>query len=439
MKKALIYIIFLTNLVLLFWFWYQNSGDFLLGGEFSAIMVALGRVTGLLAEFFILTQLVLIGRIRWIERVFGHPRLTALHRVVGTYIAIFLISHPIFLTIGWAGMTESGYLEQFTSFLTNWEHVLLAFVGLILFILTIVLSLPPVRRKLKYEHWHFTHLFMYAAIVLAFLHQIETGDVSSGTPFYYWITLNFTVFGLMLFFRFATPIYVSLRHDFKVEKIVSESNDVWSIYISGKNMHQFHFCAGQFAELSFLKWGFSINHPFSFSACPNGSYLRFTIKALGDFTNKIKDLTPGTRVIIDGPLGNFTEKECCTGKYLFIAGGVGITPIAGMIESLEKKNLANDVYLIYCVRTATQIPFRDYFDKLPIKTFYVVSDHGAGDGGKNYISGLLTPEKIKELCPNFRERDIYFCGPPKMGESVVGALHKIGVPDRQIHYEKFAF
>ena len=241
MKKNAIYLLFIFNLAVIFFFWYQGSSYFLNEKTFAGIMIALGRISGLLAEFFILLQLVLIGRISWIENEFSHNEMTSLHRTIGTYIILFLFSHPVMLTFGWGAMSEKGFWHQFQSFLTNWDDVFKALLALIIFILAIVLSLNPIRKKLKYERWHFTHLFIYIAIGLAFEHQVNTGDVSSGAGLYYWLILNYFIFGAMLLFRFLRPLYLFWFHRFKIEKIVPESNDVWSVYITGKNLEKFNF------------------------------------------------------------------------------------------------------------------------------------------------------------------------------------------------------
>ena len=49
------------------------------------------------------------------------------------------------------------------------------------------------------------------------------------------------------------------------------------------------------------------SHPFSLSAAPDGRSLRITAKALGDFSARMADIRPGTRVVAEGPFGVFTE------------------------------------------------------------------------------------------------------------------------------------
>jgi predicted ferric reductase len=438
MKKTLLYLLFFVNLGSIVTLWYLGSNSLLLEGT-PGILVALGRITGLLAEFFILLQLILIGRIRFIERQFGHDKLALLHRRVGLYVAGLIVVHPIFLSFGYGMFSEQSFFKQFISFLTTWDDIASALFGLILFSVAAILSINYLRKNLKYERWHFTHLFMYAGIFLALEHQTKTADVSSGAPLYYWTVLNYAVFGVLIAYRFLRPFYLLYKHRFKIARVEAESDDVVSIYVEGSDLEKFKFEAGQFAIINFLAKGMWTSHPFSFSAAPNGKTLRFTIKALGDFTEKARGLKPGIPVLIDGPLGHFTREKARTNKYLFIAGGVGITPIMGMIDALTKGQKQEDIVLIYGNKTATQIPFRSSLSKLPIKAHYVISDKNGSALENDMTPGYIDREKIERLSPDYLSRDIFLCGPPAMCESVVTELQTLGIEKSRIHFERFAF
>jgi len=95
-------------------------------------------------------------------------------------------------------------------------------------------------------------------------------------------------------------------------------------------------------------------HPFSMSRRPDGTRLRLTIKAVGDFTRRIPGLKPGVRVLIDGPHGIFTARRSSSQKILMIAGGIGITPI----RSLAKSWFLRDATSLCCMATVTLRPSR---------------------------------------------------------------------------------
>lgn len=432
MKKILLKSLVYINLLAIVLLWYTQSKSLLVGSS-SEVIIAFGRITGLLGFYLILLQLILIGRIRFIERVFGHDKLSRYHHLIGVIWVFMIFLHPILLTIGY-GDRPASYISQFLSFLTDWQGVLSALIGLTLFVIAILFS-TLLLKKLKYEHWHFSHIVMYFAIYLTLGHQTKTADVSFGAPLYYWLTLTYGVFGFLLLYRFLRPLFLFWKHRFKILRLENETDGVTSVYITGKNLGQFKFEPGQFAIINFLNYHLYSAHPFSFSASPNGEYIRFSIRKSGDFTDHVPELKVGTSVIIDGPLGVFTEKSAKKSKFLFIAGGIGITPIMAMSESISKKN--QNAVLLYANRQPDSIVFKNVLEKLKLKIFYFISESDGPYPGPNYEKGRISKEKIAELVPDFLDREIYVCGPPPMLNAIVKSLHELGATSDQIHFEKF--
>jgi predicted ferric reductase len=151
---------------------------------------------------------------------------------------------------------------------------------------------------------------MYVALGLASLHQANGAEIA-GQPWWadYWVALHMTVIGGLVVFRAGRPILTCAKHQFRIDRIVTESDDVTSVYLTGRQLDRFTFRSGQYANVVFLSKGRRSPHPFSFSAAPNGRYLRVSVKAAGDFTDRIRELTPGTLALLEGPLGAFTAAE----------------------------------------------------------------------------------------------------------------------------------
>ncbi|MEK7576618.1 MAG: ferredoxin reductase family protein [Patescibacteria group bacterium] len=436
-RRFFLLVLFFGNVFGIVFLWLINSKYYIQNPDGGNIFVALGRLTGLLGEFFLLMQLVLIGRIRSIEHLFGFDKLNRLHRWIGYSILILLLGHPLLLVIGNAWLNGVPFISQFADFLANKENVLLAFFGLLIFMLIVFLSIPIVRHKLRYEAWYFIHLLTYVGIGLALSHQLGTGDLREGAALYYWYILNFSVFGFILLYRFVRPIYLTLRFQFRVEKVVQENADTWSLYVAGRRLDKFHFQSGQYANITILKQGMWYTHPFSFSAAQNEHFIRFSIKSLGDYTSKISSLTPGTRIIIDGPLGFFIDDMAERDKFLFIAGGIGITPIRAMIESLALKK--KNVSLLYACKTEPDIIFRKELEDLKknnpgISLNYILSNSTPG-----FESGFIDKAKIVKLVPDFFDREVYLCGPPPMMKALNATMQQLGIKSKYIHFEKFSF
>ncbi len=440
MKKHILLILWLINLTVILGLWLLGSHTYITG-SLPEIFIAGGRLAGLLGEFFILTQLVLIGRVQLLERNYGFDKLNRYHRKLGFAALGLLVFHPIALSLGYSALgtgvfSVSATWGQFLTFLTSWDDVFKAFLALCILIIMVGISLAIIRKKLCYETWYFVHLLVYVAIVLAFSHQINTADVSSGVGLYYWLVINFFVFGLVLLYRFLRPLWLFARHRFYVEKVVQETPTVWSVYITGQNMEKFYFEAGQYANVTFLTRDHWYTHPFSFSAGPNGKNLRFSMKGVGDFTNEVPKILPGTRVVLDGPLGGFTLRHAATKKFLFLAGGIGVTPIRALVDTLLA---GTDAAVLFAVRAESELAFLPEFDRIALAKRVAVTTFVSDEHVPGSRHGFIDAVAITELVPDVAERDVYLCGPPIMMKKAIVALKALGVPHRHIHYENFNY
>lgn len=439
MKKISLPFFIILNLVVIFYFWFISSGILVTSGYLEQIVLSLGRIAGLLAVFFVLFQLILIGRLSWVERAFGMDKLSRLHHWNGIVAFVFIIAHPILLGLSYARFNGVSFFQQMFDFTFKWEEVGNAVLGTSLFIIIIVSSMVAGLRRVKYEFWFWVHFSVYVAILLVFSHEIEVGADFVGQPLFvvYWYALYAFAIGNLVLFRFLRPACYFYRHRFYVDKVVRETPSTVSLYIKGKSMDQFKIQAGQFMIFRFLdmkRWWQA--HPFSLSCAPNGEYIRITVKDSGDFSSDIGNIKVGTHVLIDGPHGIFTEKIASNNKLLFIAGGVGITPIRSLIEVAEKKG--SEVTLIYANRNSLDIVFKQELDGLAqdyhFEMYHVLSDDPQWQG----LKGKITLEMIKQLVDDAPQRDIYVCGPPLMMDSVIHILRQMFVSKQRIHFEKFS-
>ena len=438
MSKFFIYLFFVLNLAVIFGFWGVNSGGLLLGGSVANILLSLGRISGLLLAFFVLIQVLLMGRTVWIEKLFGLDKLARVHHYVGYSLSIFLVLHPLLVVWSYALESEVSFWNKLGSLLIFGEDILGAAIGFVLFILVIISSITIARKKLKYESWYYVHLAVYIAILTAFGHQLGTGGDFKEQKIFalYWLALYLFVFTNLILFRFLRPIYDFGKHRFVVDKVVQETGDTYSIYIRGKNIEGYKFYAGQFAIFRFLAHGlWTQEHPFSFSQLPGRDFLRITIKGSGDYTAELGKVLPGTKVVIDGPYGIFTSDRTRNRKILLIAGGVGIAPVRAVGEVLTEEN--RDLVLLYANRREKDIIFRRELDEIDHKPNFQIHHVVAGDPDWRGEKGFIDEEKINRLVPDVSSRDIYLCGPKPMMEAMVRVLVKLAVPESRIYYEKF--
>jgi predicted ferric reductase len=400
----------------------------------GTLLVALGRISGLLGAYLALVVLLLLARLPILDRLVGFDRLTAWHRIGGIGCLALLLAHAALVIAGNAVADGLSLPAEVSRLVSGYPGVITAIAGLALLVAVVVSSLVIVRRRLRYETWYFVHLYAYLAVALAFSHQLATGTDFVGEPVAraYWYALYAVTLGALIVFRLGLPVVRSLRHRLRVARVVQEVPGVVSVEIDGVRLDRLRARSGQFFSWRFLtrdRWWEA--HPFSLSAAPDGRRLRITVKGLGDYSARVAAIPPGTRVIAEGPFGSFTTAARRRPRVALIAGGVGITPIRALLEDMPGG--PGDIAVVYRALRAEEVILRDELDELArrrgAELHYVVGDHGGG---------LLSPEHLQRLVPDIAARDVYVCGPPAMTEATRATLDRSGVPRRQIFTERFA-
>lgn len=93
--------------------------------------------------------------------------------------------------------------------------------------------------------------------------------------------------------------------------------------------------------------------------------LKFGIKAVGDFTRRIKDDKPGTKAYLDGPYGVFkSDRYEDSAGFVCIGGGIGITPIMSMLVTAAERGDERPFLLIYASKSWDDITYREALDEL---------------------------------------------------------------------------
>ena len=422
------------------------TGLFVVGGGTGslgapgALMIALGRLSGLYGALGLALQLVLIARVPWLERRLGMDRLTRWHRRSGMWVLRLLVAHIVGIILGYADQGRSPVLPEVGTLLFDTPDVLKAAAAMVLLIVVAVTSARAARRRVHYETWHFVHLYAYLAVMLGFFHQVSVGRDFVDAPLgrLYWWGLYGTALGAVLVFRVLLPLCRGLYHSLRVHSVVPEGPGVVSVYIGGHHLDELPARAGQFFLWRFLtrdRWWQA--HPYSLSAMPDGTTLRITVKALGDGSAALRRLRPGTRVLAEGPYGAFTSQARTRRSVLLIGGGVGVTPIRALLEELTAAR--EDIVVIYRVRHRRDAVLVAEMQDLARQCgapLHVVTGASTATGRFGPIMG---PRHLAALVPGIQHRDVYLCGPPGLIDTILRALDTLGVPTTQCHTERFAF
>lgn len=406
---------------------------------------ALSRLTALVGTDLLLIHMLLVARVPWIDRLYGLDKSTEAHKKLGKPILYLIVAHFLASLVNYALLDQKTIVAELGNLIFNVPDMLTATIALVLMILVVISSIQIARRRLSYEAWWVIHLLSYASVFLAIPHQISTGSDIAGKPIalFYWISLYLFVAGNIVWYRFLEPIVVSLRAGLKVETTVRESSDSTSIYITGKNLDKLGYVSGQFFILRVLTKGqWWRAHPFSVSAAPNSRFVRFTVGNRGDDTALLQSIKPGTKVILEGPYGVFTEARRSREKVTLIAAGIGAPPIRALAESMAAR--PGDVNIIYRVRNSDDASLVDELNELAQRRGFKLTLLEGGRGQANswmpaHPENVPDHARISVIAPWISESDVFICGPAAWTRSVKKSLTRAGTPDHQIHAEEFAW
>jgi predicted ferric reductase len=402
----------------------------------AAVLTESGRITGLAAGFFLLTQILLMSRITLLERSIGSHDLLVWHRALGAGVVVLVVAHVVLITFGYAGEAGISVFGQTAQLWNSPTAMISAYVATGVLVAIGLLAVRSVRSRMPYELWYYLHLTSYLVLLLAYGHQFAAGQELSkgGFGHWYWVALYVVTVSCVVSGRLIRPIWLNARHRLRVADVVAEAGDMVSIYITGRRLEDLDVRAGQYFRWRFLARGcWWQAHPFSLSAAPNGRWLRLTIKVVGKHTSDLRTLRPGVAIFAEGPWGIFTADQRRHAAALLIAGGSGIAPIRALLEELPIGTI-----VIYRARSLDDVVFRDELewlaDNREARLWYVLGSRD--DPGPRRA---LSAAGMRELVPDVKQRDVYLCGPPGLVDASLKALKPLRLRRKQIHMDPFDF
>jgi predicted ferric reductase len=401
----------------------------------------IGQALGLLAFAILIMQVGLAARLKWVEKPFGLNLTFPFHRNMGVFVAGILIAHPLLIAAGGSGWPLLIGLDL------PW-YIWLGKATLLLLLINVALSVYRGSLGLKFENWRLLHnIFGPAILVLAFLHSWYAGGDLEVVPMRaLWIVLLTGAVLLFGYHRFLRPWQLG-RHPYRIIEVRQETPQVWTLkFAPPPGEHRFDFLPGQFQFVT-LKRGRDLpveEHHFTISSSPNEpAFHTSTIKASGDFTATIGQTRPGDLAIIHAPFGRFSyllKPQAL--DLVFIAAGIGITPLMSNLRHMRHTRADRRVLLLYSNKTENDIVFREELAQIEtgtkpqLQVIHLLTHPDAGWQGEQ---GRLDREKIQRLCGNRLTTSTFFlCCPPPLTTALVQILAELGVPDSRISFEHFS-
>ncbi|PKW06659.1 Predicted ferric reductase [Streptomyces sp. 1222.5] len=398
----------------------------------AGLLTGAGRIAGLLCGYTCAVLVGLMARVPLLETRIGSDRVARWHAMAGRYTLCLLVAHVTLVLAGYAAQDGVSWWRETVTVVLDYPDMLKATAGTVILFAVGVTSVRAARRRVRHEFWYYVHLLTYAAVFLAFFHQLTLGEQFAGSTATtaVWYALYLGVAALVVWFRILAPVRLNRRHRLRVDSVHREAPGVYSVVVRGRHLDELGARPGQFFRWRFLADGMGwTSTPYSLSAPPRPDLLRVTVKALGDHSAAVSLLRPGTRVWAEGPYGSLTAERATGGRSLLIAAGVGVTPMRALFETLP-----GEVTLLYRARSAEDLALGGELEAIArwrgARVLYALN----GPGGER---PSVTAESLRAAFPGLPGHDVYVCGPPGFARDVYEALRAAGVPDRRIHHESF--
>ncbi len=383
-------------------------------------------------------QFLLTARLGPFTKPFGIDIILQFHRFISFVIVLFVIAHPLILFL------QDPQLLKILNPKSMPARTVYALIATISLLLLIALSVWRKQLRISFELWRVSHsILAICCLTFGLLHVLALNHYLQ----IYWKKLLWSVVALsvilvLIYVRIIVPILL-LRKPWKVIQIKKEADRCWSITLEAINHRGMNFSPGQFVWLTIGYSPYIIkDHPFTISSSAfEKTKITFTIKELGDFTHTLKHLPIGTKAYMEGPHGIFSiDYFPKANTFIFIAGGIGITPMISNLRTMHKRNDQRFVTLVYAANYPEDLAFKDEIDQLTktlnLKVFYFLRYPPEGWQGK---SGLIDSEFIEKDIVDTLHHPVqcFICGSHQMNKQISLILRQHHIHSSNIHTELF--
>jgi stearoyl-CoA 9-desaturase NADPH oxidoreductase len=237
------------------------------------------------------------------------------------------------------------------------------------------------------------------------------------------------------YLELISPLWSTTELRGRIERVHQETADAVTLFITPGFRWRGHR-AGQYLRIGFDIQGKRHWRAYSLSsdaARPDGQITITVKRTAGGVVSRFLHgpQAVGSIVTLGEVEGRFTLPDAIPAKLLFLTAGSGITPVMAMLRALDRSGKVPDVVHLHSARIAEDAIFAGDLAMLSERrSGYLLTQRVTGEEGR------VQPEHLDTLCPDWRERETYACGPGEMLAALASHYGGSGVGER-LHVESF--
>lgn len=238
-----------------------------------------------------------------------------------------------------------------------------------------------------------------------------------------------------------------LDQEMVVRRRVPVTHDVVTFVLEPTSPGTFAFLPGQFVTLVVDVDGHPVERCYTISSPPTRPHLlTVTIKRIegGALSPHLHDrLSPGDRIGVRGPCGDFSIAAHPAGRYLLLSAGSGVTPTLSTLRTMADLAELDDVIVVHSARTPADLACGGELDALAathpgLRVVWVCEDDSPGSAPWSGPRGRLDADLLAAHVPDIAEREVFTCGPPGYMSATRQLLEDLHVDPSRCHEESFA-
>lgn len=393
----------------------------------SAGLRTVGLLAGMAGYVSFAVNLLLGARIPQLERLFGAlDRMYRFHRRLGSAVGALLAAHVVLMVGALAVVEPASALD-----LLRPDPGLRVFAGVVAAAGFVAVLVATIVLDLTHEMFLRVHRLFGVVFAVGALHALRVPAFGALNPVlrgYLWAVTAVGVAAWL--YRSGHGRTLVRRHYYRVADITPMHPTITQVTLAPVE-EPLAFEPGQLVFIGIDDDAVTRElHPFSITSAVGDTDLRLVIRALGDYTRGLRDVTTTSWAMVEGPYGGFWHDGAQHRRQIWIAGGIGVTPFLSIARSIDPTDHHIDLY--YCTEDAEAAVFLD--------ELYAIADAHPELRVIPFQAdslGFLTAEDVRAASGDLSDAHVFMCGPGPMMDALVAQFTALDVPRDHLHFEDF--